>query len=86
MSIMRTVEMRSLDPEDLSAYFRELGAQEQDRGYFLGEGWSARVTPGETVELGTLRLERLFVSIEAEEELFGPFMDRFNARFLRCGG
>lgn len=78
--------MRALNPEDVQAYFREIGAEGHDRGCFLGEGWSVRVTRGGTVELGTLQLERLFVRIETEEELLGPFMDRFNARFLRCGG
>jgi hypothetical protein len=72
----------------LPAATNELDVREVD-GWFLGNGWSIRLTPIAALKIGIVQLERHRVEIEfdgltVEEQ--DNFMQRFTLYYQRGGG
>ncbi|MBX7212999.1 MAG: DUF1952 domain-containing protein [Thermoflexales bacterium] len=80
------ITVGSITPWLMGKYFRDLGAQEGEDGWFLGEGWRGRVDPAEPLILGSLRVGRVRIQVEGEAEALARLRPQLDLKLIRGGG
>ena len=70
----------------MKKYLTDLGGVEAEENVLRGEGWQATVRKGEPARLGSLRVGRIEVEIEGEEEAIEALLEKLHWKTLRGGG
>jgi hypothetical protein len=80
------LSLRGIGPGVISAYLVDLGGRKQEAGKIVGDGWEARVTAGEPVSVGALRLGVTEVELNGDPATLTDLHEAFQKKVLRAGG
>jgi hypothetical protein len=67
-------------------YLTELNGERTGQHCVSGPGWSATLREGESVTLGPLCFDTVYVAIEGEASVVGHLFSAFDKSMLRPGG
>ena len=70
----------------VTLYLVELGGQEIEPGWVVGEGWQAHVVAGEPAHIGSIRLGVTEVQLSGEEGTVKAILPGLKRKALRAGG
>lgn len=79
-------EIRGIPLWLIRDYLLELGGREKEPGFIEGLGWSASLAPLEDFQIGSLRVARVQLNLEAEAGVFQNIRPVLEKKFLRAGG
>jgi len=82
------IELRSVPLWLAESYLVKIGGDVIEKERLVrGDGWQARLTPGEPVHLGSLRIGRHYLDISGENEaVLEEVMSRLGIMLMRGGG
>ena len=82
------IELRSVPLWLAESYLLKTGGEVIEKERLVrGDGWQARLTPGEPVHLGSLRIGRHYLDISGENEaVLEELMSQLGWRLMRGGG
>ena len=69
----------------LRDYLQDLGGEALTEEVLDGEGWQARLQVLPPAQIGSLRVGRVQVEIEAEQDVLDRFLPAFERKTLRAG-
>jgi hypothetical protein len=84
--VRREWELHGLPLRLVMEYLQELGGQISAEGRASGPGWTASVQKIEDFQLGSIRLGRLRLLLEAEPQLMETFLPALENKLRRGGG
>ncbi len=82
------IELRSVPLWLAESYLVKIGGEVMDEERLVrGDGWEARLTPGEPVKLVSLRIGRHYLDISGKDEAtLQQVMSRLGVMLMRGGG
>lgn len=81
-----TLEMRGIYRRDFVKYFIELCKESINDSFFEGDNWEVYLSEQTWINIGSLRIQRTYITFKVEEEYFDEFLAAFRLSFLRSGG
>ena len=82
------IELRSMPLWLAESYLVKIGGEVIEKERLVqGDGWEARLTPGEPVHLGSLRIGRHYLDISGRDEaILEAVMSQLGWMLMRGGG
>ena len=82
----QTLEMRGIYRRDFIKYFLKIGNKSIEDKVFKGDYWEVSLSEQTWINVGSLKIQRTFITFNVEEKYFDEFLATFRINFLRCGG
>ena len=70
----------------LREYLEELGGEADGEFRVIGDGWTARLSKSEPVNIGSLRIGRVRLELEGDQDAIAALKPRLEMKTMRGGG
>lgn len=82
----KTFKMGGINRKEFVEYFLRIADETDDQGTFRGCGWEVLVGLETWSIHGSIKIPRVSITINVEEDKFEKFVSKFQLSFLRGGG
>ncbi|NOZ26819.1 MAG: DUF1952 domain-containing protein [Chloroflexi bacterium] len=83
---MTKLRLRGIGPWLVAEYLKDLGGQEAEPGHIAGPDWEARITAGDPIHIGAIRLGVTEITFTGEPQAIEAVVSRLKKKVLRAGG